>query len=191
MNNIRVSFTKPIREYFQKEYPNALFNYLDDEYVSISSGDIVLDCTRRINFLPPMNLFSGEIPLKDLPQEYKEDYKNLLTKVNQFLFLGGFTGQKITSSFRSLEHHLSVYAKKGITDKSKIPLQSNHLYGRALDLLDTDYKLKNFARKEDHKVLKFLNLYMEGKNSKGEDATPTWLHLQTKSPASGKREFNI
>jgi hypothetical protein len=89
----------------------------------------------------------------------------------------------ITSGLRTMEEHLRIYAEKGITDKSKIPLCSKHLSGQAADIYDPNFDLTNFCKENINQVLKDCVLY-------GEDDTSTpRLHLQTVSPLSGNRWF--
>lgn len=49
--------------------------------------------------------------------------------------LFGGAAVTVTCGFRSMAHHLKIYAEKGITDKSKIPMKSYHLSGLAVDFV--------------------------------------------------------
>lgn len=119
----------------------------------------------------------------ELPKEYEENLKVLLERVNK-LSVNLKVDFKVTSGFRTMESHLAIYAKKGITDKSKIPMKSKHLYCQAVDLYDADGNLKKLVKADKYKELIECDLYMEH-----EDDTPNWLHLQIVAPSSGKREF--
>lgn len=89
----------------------------------------------------------------------------------------------VTSPLRTMAHHLEIYAKKGITDRSKIPMKSKHLYGQAVDIFDPKRELQAWC-KANEKFLADVGLWMEDFS-----ATPNWVHFQVVPPASGKRWF--
>jgi len=89
----------------------------------------------------------------------------------------------VTSGLRSREHQIEVYRLKGITDLSKIPLQSAHLTGQAADILDLNGSLGEWL-KNNIEVLIECELYVEHL-----DFTRGWAHLQTRPPASHNRFF--
>lgn len=60
---------------------------------------------------------------------------------------------------------------------------SRHMTCEAIDLSDNSHKLKDWCSK-NLDVLEELDLWMEAP-----ECTPTWLHVQTKPPASGHRVF--
>lgn len=62
-----------------------------------------------------------------------------------------FEGKKITVTcgFRSMAHHLKIYAEKGITDKSKIPMKSYHLSGLAVDFVVEGFTVSQLFRLMD------------------------------------------
>lgn len=92
----------------------------------------------------------------------------------------------VSSGLRTMEKHLAIYRAKGITDKSKIPMKSNHLFGRAVDFSDPKGELQKWIK--DHpEVIEELDLYLESF-----DATPNWVHIQTNPFGSykpGKSRF--
>ncbi len=90
---------------------------------------------------------------------------------------------QVTSGLRTRADQLRIYAAKGITDASKIPFRSQHLVGGACDIADQYGKLKEWL-KAHIDVLETVGLYCEAFES-----TPTWVHMQIKPPASGKRFF--
>lgn len=90
---------------------------------------------------------------------------------------------RITSGYRSMQEHLQIYSKKGITDKSKIPMRSKHLIGCAADVADPAQELQAWCKANEPK-LEEIGLWIEDFS-----ATPNWVHFQTVPPASGKRFF--
>lgn len=99
----------------------------------------------------------------------------------------------VTSGFRTKEHHLEIYRKKaalkqapfpdGHYDETKIPLQSKHLYGQAIDIADSTGVLKAWIQ-ANIKLMESLGLYFEDFN-----ATSNWVHFQIVPPKSGSRFF--
>lgn len=75
----------------------------------------------------------------------------------------------VTSGYRSMAHHLRIYAEKGITDKSKIPMGSYHLTGKAVDFI-----VKGMTIAE---VYRLMDLYHFG----GVEKTgSTWVHIDNR-----------
>lgn len=60
---------------------------------------------------------------------------------------------------------------------------STHITGEAIDLADDDGLLRNWCMLNLETLAK-LGLWMEDGRT-----TPTWLHIQTRPPASGKRIY--
>jgi hypothetical protein len=90
---------------------------------------------------------------------------------------------RVTSGLRTMEDHLRIYKQKGITDKSRIPMKSQHLKGLAADISDPKGELQAWCL--DHEdVLEEANLYCEDFAY-----TKNWVHFQTIPPKSGKRFF--
>lgn len=121
-------------------------------------------------------------PFDSLPQEHRFNLTILLKKVNQIRQTYG-KSMTVTSGYRSLEDHLRIYRQKGITDKSKIPMKSNHLSGRAVDFADANGELKKWVL-ANVSLLESIGLWCEDFS-----ATPTWVHFQINPPASGNRFF--
>lgn len=71
----------------------------------------------------------------------------------------------VTSGWRSLQDHLRIYAENGVTDMSKIPMNSYHLKGLALDFVVEGYTPFEVYTKLD-KV-----------HFGGLEKAPTWIHL--------------
>lgn len=118
--------------------------------------------------------------LEDLPVEHQYNLNVLFHKINE---LRAIYGKPMipTSTYRSIEEHLDIYAKKGITDLDKIPMKSKHLFGKAIDIADKEGKLYQWCKDNEY-VLKKLEFYCE-------EGTVGWVHFQTEAPASGNRWF--
>ena len=127
-------------------------------------------------------LMSG-FDFDSLPSNQQYNIGVLLDRVNKIRTLWN-KPMIVTSGYRSMEHHLAIYAAKGITDQSKIPMKSKHLIGAAVDISDPDGSLKKFVKNNNYKVLEDAMLWMED-----ESTTHGWLHVQIFAPMSSKREF--
>lgn len=123
--------------------------------------------------------------LKDIPEDHSENLAILMHKINQLRDAYG-KPLRVTSGYRSLEKHLAIYAAKGITDQKKIPMQSRHLSGLAVDLVPVKEPIEIFHKwiKDNEKLLEEIGLWVEDfRYSK------TWAHFQIVAPKSGKRFF--
>lgn len=89
----------------------------------------------------------------------------------------------VTSGIRCVHDHKRIYAAKGITDESKIPMGSQHLKGQAVDISDKDGKLKAWIN-DNVAILEQLGLYCEDFAY-----TSTWVHFSNIEPKSKKRFF--
>lgn len=125
-------------------------------------------------------------PIK-IPPEHDANIDKLLIEVNKLRLAYGKPLQ-VSSGYRSMQEHLAIYAAKGITDQKKIPMQSNHLKGLAVDLVTIDEPIKNlhdFVKKlveDESEVVE--NLWFEDFAY-----TPQWCHIQCVSPKSGRKFF--
>lgn len=126
--------------------------------------------------------------LTKVPKEHQDNTYKLLIQISILLTrFGELRG--INSGYRSMEHHLAIYAQKN-ADRAKqglsplvIPMASKHLIGAAVDLEDRDGKFKAWVLKNIG-VLEELGIYCERFSD-----CPTWLHVQILSPKSGNRIF--
>lgn len=118
----------------------------------------------------------------DCPPEYEDNLLELLIRINKVRDAYG-RPMIVTSGFRSMEDHLRIYKQKGITDKSKIPMKSKHLFCQAVDISDADGKLKKWIN-ENVKLMEEIGLWFEDFSK-----TPTWVHVQIIPPSSNKRFF--
>lgn len=119
---------------------------------------------------------------KDCPKEFENNLLELLIKINKVRDAYG-RPMTVTSGFRSMEDHLRIYREKGITDKSKIPMKSKHLFCQAVDIYDPKGELKKWV-KDNLKLIEEIGLWMEDF-----DSTPNWVHFQILPPASNARFF--
>jgi uncharacterized protein YcbK (DUF882 family) len=126
-------------------------------------------------------LLSNQAKFEDLGKDIQANLIELHRKVNLLRSAYG-KPMIVTSGLRTKKHHLDIYARKGIFPP-KVPMKSNHLFGRAVDFADGDGKLKAWVL-ENIKLVEEIGLYMEDFS-----ATKTWLHVQINKPKSGKRFF--
>lgn len=104
----------------------------------------------------------------------------LMAKINSL----GFKPSRLFSScLRSRQGQIRIYKEKGITDESKIPFGSAHLTGEGVDIADPDHQLQEWLKKNVIK-LQIRGLYVEDFKY-----TPTWVHIQSRAPKSGKTFF--
>lgn len=126
-------------------------------------------------------LLSGQASFDSLDKDVQENLNQLFLKVNIVRKEYG-KPMIVTSGLRTKKHHLEIYARKGIYPP-KVPMKSNHLYGRAVDFADSDGKLKKWIL-ENISLMEEIGLWMEDFN-----ATKTWVHFQINPPKSGNRFF--
>ena len=107
--------------------------------------------------------------LDDQTEETKNNLEILLTKINLIRHEYGHP-MIVTSGLRNMVHHLEIYAAKGITDRSKIPMGSQHLKGGAADIYDKDGKFYLWC-KENEKFLEEVGVWLETRQG-------NWQHLQ-------------
>lgn len=125
---------------------------------------------------------TGDITLADIPIAHQQNIQELIKRVNVVREKWN-KPMKVTSGYRTLQDHLRIYSAKGITDKSKIPMKSNHLTGAALDISDPKGELQKWLN-ENVTLLMAIGLYCEDFAY-----TKTWVHFQIVPPKSGKRFF--
>ena len=127
-------------------------------------------------------LLSNQCKFDECDESQQENLKILLDKINQIRTKWG-KPMTVTSGLRTMKHHLEIYAAKGVTDPAKIPMQSKHLYGQAVDIADLDGSLKKWVD-SNVSLLEDAGLWCEAFSS-----TPTWVHFQIIPPKSGNRFF--
>jgi hypothetical protein len=110
---------------------------------------------------------------QDVTPELAVHVKHTVDCANELLTYFG-SDRKVNSGWRpkSLQMEINPRAPN-----------SKHITGDAIDIEDKDGKLKNWCM-DNGVLLAALGLYMEHPSS-----TPTWLHVQTVAPKSGKIVF--
>jgi len=125
-------------------------------------------------------LLNNKYKLDDQSDEIQANLAILLEKINKIRAQWG-KPMTVTSGLRDMADHLRIYAAKGITDKSKIPMQSKHLSGAAVDISDPDLELTQWL-KDNPSILESVELWCEQGNK-------NWTHFQIYPPKSGNRWF--
>lgn len=120
--------------------------------------------------------------LEDQSPEIQRNLAVLLERVNKVRAAYG-KPMTVTSGLRTMQDHLRIYREKGITDQSKIPMRSRHLFGQAVDISDPKQELQRWILKNE-KLMEEIGLWMEDFS-----ATKNWVHMQIVPPASGQRFF--
>jgi D-alanyl-D-alanine dipeptidase len=120
-----------------------------------------------------------------IPPEHQKNVHILLEKINKLREAYG-KPLRVTSGYRSKAKHLAIYAAKGITDQSKIPMQSNHLKGLAIDVVPVEDPVPHLQDwiMANESLMADIGLWFEDFS-----ATKTWVHAQAVAPKSGKRFF--
>lgn len=113
----------------------------------------------------------GNVDFNVLPKQQQGDVMILLERINK---VRAAYGKSMTpsSGYRSMEDHLRIYKEKGITDFSKIPMKSKHLFGQAVDIADPKQELQKWC-KANEKMLNDIGLWLEDFS-----ATKNWVHFQ-------------
>lgn len=123
--------------------------------------------------------------MSDLSQEIQDNLPKLLEKANKVREAWG-KPMTITSCIRTRAEQIEVYRKKGIFDITKIPMNSKHIHGAAVDLYDPDLSLTQWLKDNPH-IMEENDLYAELGNK-------NWVHLQIlpfgSYKAGGTRWFN-
>lgn len=117
-----------------------------------------------------------------LPAEHQANLMTLLEKISRVRIAYG-KPMTVTSGYRSMQEHLDIYKRKGITDKNRIPMKSKHLVGAAVDISDPKRELQVWC-KNNVKLLEEIGLWMEDFAY-----TSNWVHFQVIPPKSGNRFF--
>lgn len=115
---------------------------------------------------------------EDLSPELQVNFNELLEKIN---LVGDAYGKPLiaTSVVRLMSEHLEIYRKKGITDQTKIPMKSKHLYALAVDVADASGEF-NMWCKANVEILKNIGIWLEVRQG-------NWQHCQIR-PYGSYRE---
>jgi uncharacterized protein YcbK (DUF882 family) len=119
----------------------------------------------------------------DIPADHLANLRKLHEKINILRERFG-KPLSVSNAYRSKEHHLKIYAKKGITDEKLIPMKSSHLTGQAVDLAGPNVKAFQKWLLANEELLGDLGIFCESF-----DYTENWAHCQIRMPKSSKRFF--
>lgn len=126
----------------------------------------------------------GKAPA-DLDPDKLAQTQDLLDRVNKVRAAWN-KPMTVTSGLRTLADHLRIYAQKGITDQSKIPMHSHHLEtetsSAAVDIADPGLEITAWLKGDGAQILEDTGLYCEQGNA-------NWVHFQNIAPHSGSRWF--
>lgn len=117
-------------------------------------------------------ILMGRVKESELSDEMKNNLQILFDKINKVRSAYG-KPMTVTSGLRTMEDHLRIYKEKGITDKSKIPMKSKHLYCQAVDISDPNQELQKWC-KNNIPLLESIGVWMEDFS-----ATHNWCHFQS------------
>lgn len=129
-----------------------------------------------------------DVPISDIPIAVQHNIEELLKRVNVIREKYG-QPMIVTSGLRSEYVHKEIYRKINMRRKKlglpevRVPMQSSHLIGKAIDIFDGSGKLQAWCL-ENVAVLEEVELWMEDFS-----ATVGWCHFQSVPPKSGKRFF--
>jgi hypothetical protein len=168
------------------QYCQSYLFYREDKSRKCDTCGYTVNFNEEPNVLTLKELLSGN-DLKDQPIEIQDNLNILLDKMNK-VRVAYDKAMIVTSGLRSLDHHIQVYKdlakqRKVPFDQSKVPMKSNHLFGRAVDIQDSDGKLYQWCQ-DNVKLLEEIGLWMEVA-----DDQPR-VHFQIVPPKSGNRFFN-
>lgn len=120
-----------------------------------------------------------------LPKDTQDNLMTLLERINKIRDAWAHS-MLVTSGLRTMAEHLAIYAAKGITDPSRIPMKSAHLVGAAVDISDPNRDLQAWC-KANEALLGSVGLWME--DFSATSSPSAWCHFQVYPPKSGKRWF--
>lgn len=126
--------------------------------------------------------------LHDLPADIQDNLRDLHRRVAALEAASGLHFEP-TSGLRTMARHQAIYAEINAKRAKKnlaplrVPLGSRHLYGQAVDIWDPKGKLKQWCAANVQKLAD-QGIYCEAF-----EATPTWVHMQSRAPKSGNRFF--
>ncbi len=121
---------------------------------------------------------------KKFPQEFTDEVSNnvnkIIARVSELLSRMGKTKVYVTSGWRSRSINASVGGSP----------HSCHLYGAALDILDSDKSIGEWCV-NNIEALAEIGLWLESltKTHASEDPQERWVHFQCVAPKSNSRIF--
>lgn len=127
-----------------------------------------------------------------LPKEHRSNGEALLAVLNPIeeAFIQKFGRPwKSTSGYRYWPEHVEIYRKMNEERKKEklpplvVPLKSNHLIFKAVDIYDPNQDVKFFVAEQLH-LFEEGNIYFEAFKY-----TKDWVHMQNVAPRSRNRFF--
>jgi hypothetical protein len=118
-------------------------------------------------------ILMGRAELKDLPQDIQDNLNDLLPRLNVIRTAYGKPLTVNSGLRRQSDNDATANAAKS----------SSHLVGMAVDLKDTTNEFWTWCV-ANLELIQAQGLYLEDRRW-----TPTWVHLSTRPPGSGKRIF--
>jgi hypothetical protein len=109
-----------------------------------------------------------------LTKENQSNLMDLLEKVNKIRLAYG-KPMTVTSCIRTKAKQIEVYKAKGITDLSKIPMNSPHISCEAADFSDPNGEIDAWVD-QNQALLESLDMWQEHP-----DSTSNWCHLDIRS----------
>lgn len=108
---------------------------------------------------------------RPIPEEFEHWLGILVHKTNMLCEFAGFE-PIVSSGYRTMEEHLEIYRRKGVTDPAKIPMHSRHLSCQAVDLYDPDQKLQKIIL-DNQKWFEDAGMFFEDFSY-----CKDWVHMQ-------------
>ena len=133
--------------------------------------------------------YTKDTPINDIPIAVQHNIEELLRRVNVIREKYG-KPMIVTSGLRSMYVHKEIYRKINMRRKKlgmaevRVPMQSAHLIGKAIDIFDPSGALQKWCL-DNVTVLEDVGLWCEHF-----DDTVGWVHMQSAPPKSGSRFFH-
>jgi len=167
------------------QYCQAYLVFMEDKSRKCTSCGYTVNPGEEPNVITLKELLSGN-DLKVQPLEILDNLDVLLLKMNK-VRVAYDKAMIVTSGLRSMDHHVDIYKalakqRKMTFDMLKVPMGSNHLKGKAVDISDPDGKLYKWCE-DNVKLLEEIGLWLELS-----DDQPR-VHFQITPPKSGLRFF--
>jgi LAS superfamily LD-carboxypeptidase LdcB len=123
---------------------------------------------RRYNVITMSEILKNK-KLVDQSHIIQDNLEDLLETMNKVRAVYG-KAMIVTNCLRTMDEHLAIYARKGITDQSKIPMQSKHLNGLAIDISDPHGELNDWCKNNEELLIE-IGVWLEERQG-------SWQHFQ-------------
>lgn len=127
-----------------------------------------------------------KVKKEDLPEEHQKNLEVLLWRINKVRYAYN-KPMIVTNGYRFMADHIRIYKELAVQrkvayDESKVPMNSNHLKGAAVDISDPDGNLYEWVQANEA-LMEEIGLWMEIKDDQAR------VHFQIFPPKSNKRFF--